>query len=83
MVKNITKDYFNKNVYDLTNVDENGEFDNCAFDQDTPYNGFYERTNKVKNFNKSGIAYQRIYKKTHKNKKCFLKKIFKKTFSLF
>ena len=25
MVKNVTKDYFNKNVYDLTKVDENGE----------------------------------------------------------
>jgi len=25
MVKNVTKDYFNKNVYDLNKVDENGE----------------------------------------------------------
>ena len=25
MVKNVTKDYFNKNVYDLDKVDENGE----------------------------------------------------------
>ena len=25
MVKNVTKDYFNKNVYDLTKVDDNGE----------------------------------------------------------
>ena len=25
MVKNVTKDYFNKNVYDLNKVDDNGE----------------------------------------------------------